>query len=166
MNPLLGRGFTWNIKPSFLRKIKVKKLKCCLLQFLFSAFRVKYCDTWKCLICHLPQIKNIFSGVPKFRHITVVCSQLLGVRCLHFVTMRILTVLHSERPKLRTILAFLSAIGFKWIWIIQNLQYQSLNYQDSTVQSTLDNSKLKFILNYWYLKVKFSDPRKFTLRYQ
>ena len=31
VNPLLGRGFTWNIKPYFLRKVKVKKLNvvCC-----------------------------------------------------------------------------------------------------------------------------------------
>ena len=42
VNPLLGRGFTWKIKPYFLQKIKVKKLKCRLLQFLFGALRVKY----------------------------------------------------------------------------------------------------------------------------
>ena len=24
VNPLIGRGFTWNIKPYFLRKIKIK----------------------------------------------------------------------------------------------------------------------------------------------
>ena len=40
MNPLLGRGFTCNIKPYFLRKIKVKKIKCHLLQFLFGTLRV------------------------------------------------------------------------------------------------------------------------------
>ena len=28
-----------NIKPYFLRKIKVKKIKCCLLQFLFGTLR-------------------------------------------------------------------------------------------------------------------------------
>ena len=37
MNPLLGRGFTRNIKPYFLRKIKVKKL----LQFLLGALGFK-----------------------------------------------------------------------------------------------------------------------------
>ena len=31
-----------NIKPYFLRKIKVKKLKCHLLQFLFGALRVNF----------------------------------------------------------------------------------------------------------------------------
>ena len=41
MNPLLGREFTRNIKPYFLQKIKVKKLKCRLLQFLFGSLRVK-----------------------------------------------------------------------------------------------------------------------------
>ena len=41
VNPLLGRGFTLNIKPYFLRKINLKKLKCRLLQFLFGALRVK-----------------------------------------------------------------------------------------------------------------------------
>ena len=41
VNPLLGRGFTWNIKPYFLRKIKEKKIKCRLLQFLLGALRVK-----------------------------------------------------------------------------------------------------------------------------
>ena len=40
VNPLLGRGFTWKIKPYFLRKIKVKKSKCRLLQFLFGTLRV------------------------------------------------------------------------------------------------------------------------------
>ena len=34
-------GFTWNIKPYVLQKIKVKKLTYCLLQFLFGALRVK-----------------------------------------------------------------------------------------------------------------------------
>ena len=37
-NPLLE--FTWKIKPYFLQKIKVKKLKCHLLQFLFGTLRV------------------------------------------------------------------------------------------------------------------------------
>ena len=27
VNPLLGRGFSWKIKPYFLQKIKVKKKK-------------------------------------------------------------------------------------------------------------------------------------------
>ena len=40
VNPLLGRGFTRNIKPYFLRKIKEKK--CRLLQFLPGALRVNY----------------------------------------------------------------------------------------------------------------------------
>ena len=40
VNPLLGRGFTWKIKPYFLWKIKVKKFRCWLLQFLFGALRV------------------------------------------------------------------------------------------------------------------------------
>ena len=35
-----SRGFILKIKPYFLRKIKVKKLKCLLLQFLFGALRV------------------------------------------------------------------------------------------------------------------------------
>ena len=30
-----------NIKPYFLQKIKVKKIKCCLLQFLFGVLKVK-----------------------------------------------------------------------------------------------------------------------------
>ena len=41
VNPLLSRGVTWKIKPYFLWKIKSKKLKCRLLQFLFGALRVK-----------------------------------------------------------------------------------------------------------------------------
>ena len=41
VNRLLGRGFTRKIKPYFLRKIKVKKIKCRLLQVLFGALRVK-----------------------------------------------------------------------------------------------------------------------------
>ena len=45
VNPLLGRGFTLNIKPYFLTKIKVKKIKCCLLQFLFGTLRVKLYTT-------------------------------------------------------------------------------------------------------------------------
>ena len=40
MNPLLGRGFTWNIKPYFLRKIKVKKIVVCWLFFFFFFFCV------------------------------------------------------------------------------------------------------------------------------
>ena len=40
VNPLLGRGFTCNFKPYFLWKIKVNKLKCHLLQFLFGFLRV------------------------------------------------------------------------------------------------------------------------------
>ena len=40
VNPLLGRGFTCKIKPYFPRKIKVKKLKCRLPQFLFDALRI------------------------------------------------------------------------------------------------------------------------------
>ena len=40
MNPLQGRGFTLNIKPYFLQNIKVKKIKCQPLQFLFGALRV------------------------------------------------------------------------------------------------------------------------------
>ena len=36
-----SRGFTWNIKLYFLQKIKVKKLKCRLLQFLFGTLKVK-----------------------------------------------------------------------------------------------------------------------------
>ena len=41
VNPLLGRGLTLKIKPSFGLELKDKKLKCRLLQFLFSALRVK-----------------------------------------------------------------------------------------------------------------------------
>ena len=41
VNPQVGRGFTRNIQPYFLRKIKVKKMKRPLLQFLFGALRVK-----------------------------------------------------------------------------------------------------------------------------
>ena len=44
--PLLSRGFTSKIKPYFLRKIKIKKLKCRLLQFLFGALRVKLTIEW------------------------------------------------------------------------------------------------------------------------
>ena len=40
VNPLLGRGVTRKIKPYFLRKIKEKKIKRRLLQFLFGALRV------------------------------------------------------------------------------------------------------------------------------
>ena len=35
----------WKIKPLFSSKDKSKKLKCCLLQFLFGALRVK-CLSW------------------------------------------------------------------------------------------------------------------------
>ena len=40
VNPLLGIGFTLKSKPYFRRKIKVKKLKCRLLQFWFGALMV------------------------------------------------------------------------------------------------------------------------------
>ena len=39
VNPLLGRGFTWKIKPYFLRKIKVK-IKMSSAAILFGALRV------------------------------------------------------------------------------------------------------------------------------
>ena len=44
MNLLLGRGFTWKIKPYKLysSKDKSKILKCCLLQILFGALRVNH----------------------------------------------------------------------------------------------------------------------------
>ena len=41
MRPDISCEFTWNIKPYFLRKIKVKKTKRRLLQFLSGALRVK-----------------------------------------------------------------------------------------------------------------------------
>ena len=41
LNPLLGRGFTRNIKPYFFFERYSKILKCRLLQFLFGALRVK-----------------------------------------------------------------------------------------------------------------------------
>ena len=42
VDSLQGRGFTitWKIKSFVLLKIKVKKIKCRLLQFLFGALRV------------------------------------------------------------------------------------------------------------------------------
>ena len=41
MNPLLGRGFTLNIEPYFLQKLKVKKIKCRLLHFFFGTLGIK-----------------------------------------------------------------------------------------------------------------------------
>ena len=41
VNPLLGRGFTWKIKPYFLRKIKVKKIKMSSAAIFFCALKVK-----------------------------------------------------------------------------------------------------------------------------
>ena len=40
MNPLLGRGFTRNIKPYFLQKIKVKIIKVLSAAILLGALRV------------------------------------------------------------------------------------------------------------------------------
>ena len=73
MNPLLGREFTWKIKPYFLNiscesparqkihmehqalfslKDKSKKIKCHLLQFFFGALKVKIkCGNY-CLISY------------------------------------------------------------------------------------------------------------------
>ena len=41
MNPLLGRGFTCDIKPYFLRKIKEKKKKVLPAVVLFGSLRIK-----------------------------------------------------------------------------------------------------------------------------
>ena len=49
----------------------------------------------------------------------------------------LLTLLHSERPKLYTILAFLSAIGLKRVW-----------------QSHRNKLQYHLILNSWFLKIK------------
>ena len=60
VNPLLGRGFTCKIKPYFLQK-KSKKLKCCLLQFLFGGLRVKLasfvCKSDSGLVVYKPATK-------------------------------------------------------------------------------------------------------------
>ena len=42
MNPLLRRGFTWNIKPYFLRKIKIKKNKVSSAAILFGALNAEF----------------------------------------------------------------------------------------------------------------------------
>ena len=41
MNPLLGRGFTRNIKPYFLRKIQVKIIKVSSAAILLGALKVR-----------------------------------------------------------------------------------------------------------------------------
>ena len=38
----------------------------------------------------------------------------------NFRVTSVFTLLHSERPKLYTILAFLSAIGLNWVWCPNN----------------------------------------------
>ena len=50
----------------------------------------------------------------------------LGVPILKLNTVCIFTLLHSERPKLHAILAFLSEKGFKQRELQINLHYESL----------------------------------------
>ena len=61
VNPL--RGFPWKIKPYFLRKIKSKKLKCRLLQFLLGALRV---NTLHCFVKHTTKKNNRYSSVQQW----------------------------------------------------------------------------------------------------
>ena len=42
VNPLLKQRIHMKNKPYFLQRIKVKKIKCRLLQFLFGALRVNF----------------------------------------------------------------------------------------------------------------------------
>ena len=90
----------------FLQKIKVKNIKC-LLQFLFGTLRVKV-DWWvKVDWCTVMFFHHFFKG----RQLSIFTgfheSTIPFKRCL------LLTLLHSEWPKLHTVLAMLSAIVLK-----------------------------------------------------
>ena len=84
----------------FSSKDKSKKLKCPLLQFLFGTLRVRVS-----MIGH-----SHFQFLPAFSKWGQLFMQRIFSSSNKFFS---LTLLHSERPKLYTILAFLSAIGLR-----------------------------------------------------
>ena len=63
----------------FSSKDESEKLKCCLLQFLFGAFRVKFSRTLKMKCCHIFFLQKI-------------CEELIQCKMfIHFVRKKVFT---------------------------------------------------------------------------
>ena len=131
VNPLLGRGFTWKNQALFSLKDKSKKLKCRLLQFLLGALRVKniYFFQVKTQLHHrlqeLQPLPEMLKSTELKLHDTedrlMVSERKNGDNNKLIAELSakvLLTLLHSERPKLNRVLAVLSAVGFNMLTLI------------------------------------------------
>ena len=62
------------IKPCFLRKIKVKNLKCRLLQYLFGALRVNIIIPIACMATRFPTTETILLSAKGLAKEMIICN--------------------------------------------------------------------------------------------
>ena len=76
-----------------------------------------------------------------------------ALHCLHMFPKRVssLTLLHSKRPKLYTILAFLSAIGLKRVKDSREIQYRNDKLFVTVIKTLITDyvlNQLNIVTNY------------------